>query len=100
MVKTQAMRWSDGDNLSALYDLAMLEMADNLLLTYRSTFSFVAMARTARRAWFIDKETRDVFQVSNSQTTVISMIYHQFDFNDWQTSRRFRLSDEVVETWK
>jgi hypothetical protein len=100
MVKTPAMRQSDGDHSSALYDLAMLEMSDDLLLTYRSTFSYVAMARTARRAWFIDKETPDVFQISNSQATIISMIYHQFDFNDWQPSRRFRLSDSVLSTWR
>jgi hypothetical protein len=100
MIKTQAMRQSDGDHFSALYDLALLEMSDDLLLTYRSTFSYMAMARTARRAWFIDKETPDVFQISNSQASIISMVYHQFDFNDWQPSRRFRISDAVVATWR
>jgi hypothetical protein len=58
------------------------------------------MARTARRAWFIDKETPDVFQLSSSQAAIVSVIYHQFDFNDWQTSRRFHISDAVAETWR
>jgi hypothetical protein len=100
MVKTDAVRQSDGDHSSALDDLTMLEMSDDLLLTYRSTFSYIAMARTARKAWFIDKETPDVFQVSNSQASIISMIYHQFDFNDWQPSRRFHISPGVVATWR
>jgi hypothetical protein len=100
MIKTPALRQSDGDHFSALYDLAMLEMSDDLLLTYRSTFSYMAMARTARRAWFIDKETPDVFQISNSQASIISMLYHQFDFNDWQPSRRFHVTEGVIETWR
>jgi hypothetical protein len=100
MVRTPALRQSDGDHLSALYDLAMLEMSKDLLLTYRSTFSYMAMARTARRAWFIDKETPDVFQITNSQASIISMLYHQFDFNDWQPSRRFHISDGVEASWR
>jgi hypothetical protein len=78
----------------------MLEMSDDLLLTFRSTFSYMAMARTARRAWFIDKETPDVFQITNSQASIISMLYHKFDFNDWQPSRRFHVTEGVVATWR
>jgi hypothetical protein len=99
-VRTRAVRKSDRDHASALFDLALLEMSEELLLTYRSTFSYIAMARTARRAWFVDKETPDVFQISNSQATIISMAFHQFDCNDWQTSRRFRISGGVEATWR
>jgi hypothetical protein len=99
-VTTRALRRSDRDHASALFDLALLEMAEERLLTYRSTFSYVAMARTARRAWFVDKETRDVFHVSNSQAAVISMLFHQFDVNDWQTARRFRISDGVEAAFR
>jgi hypothetical protein len=91
VVETSAYRKSDGDHRSALYDMVLLETCDDRLLTYRSTFSYQSMARVAKRSWFIDKETPDVFQVSNSQATSISMIYHRFDANDWQTCRRFRI---------
>jgi hypothetical protein len=91
VIKTSAYRRSDGDHRSALYDMALLEMCDERLLTYRSTFSYQSMARVGKRAWFVDKETPDVFQISNSQATSISMLYHDFDFNDWQCARRFRV---------
>jgi hypothetical protein len=91
VVETSAYRKSDGDHRSALYDMVLLEMCDERLLTYRSTFSYQSMARVGKRSWFIDKETPDVFQISNSQATSISMLYHQFDVNDWQTCRRFRI---------
>jgi hypothetical protein len=100
MIKTPALRQSDGDHLSALYDMAMLEMSDELLVTFRSTFSFIAMARVARRAWFIDKESADVFQVSNSQASIISMLYHQWDFNDWQPTRRFHIAESTEDTFR
>jgi hypothetical protein len=100
MVKTRAVRKADRDHVSALFDMALLEMSEELLLTYRSTFSYIAMARTARRAWFVDKETLDVFQISNSQATIISMLFHNFDVNDWQTSRRFHVSGGVESAFR
>ena len=91
MVTTSAMRRPDADHESALYDLALLEMCDECLLTYRSTFSLMVMARMGKRAWFVDKESTDVFQLTSSQVAAISTLYHQFDPNDWQPNRRMHL---------
>ena len=91
MVATSAMRRPDADHESALYDLALLEMCDECLLTYRSTFSLMVMSRMGKRAWFFDKESPDVFQLTSSQVSAISTLYHQFDPNDWQPNRRMNL---------
>lgn len=93
-ISTNALRIPDADHLSALYDIALLEYCQKYLFTYRSTFSFIVAARRAKRGWFVDKESPDVFEISNSQSSIISMIYHQFDVNDWQVNRRFRLTDK------
>lgn len=95
---TNARRKADKDHISALYDIALLEFCDKLLLTYRSSFSSIVAARTANRPYYIEKESPGVFRVSNSQSGMISMLYHQFDVHDWQVSRRFRLTpdDEYI----
>ena len=100
VVTTSAMRRPDADHESAMYDIALLEMCDECLLTYRSTFSYMVMARMGKRAWFFDKESPDVFQVTNSQSTIISTLYHQFDPNDWQPNRRFPLYVESEMTMR
>lgn len=89
-IQTDVTRVADFDHDSAIYDIALLEMADELLLTYRSTFSYVCAMRTGKRAWFVEKESSNVFISSNSQSTAISTLYHQFDHNDWQLNRRVR----------
>ena len=89
---TTALRIPDADHLSALYDIALLEYCEKHLLTYRSTFSYIVMMRLGRNAWFVEKESPGVFNISNSQASMISFIYHQYDVNDWQTTRRFRLT--------
>lgn len=91
-IATNALRIPDADHLSALYDIALLEYCQKYLLTYRSTFSYIVAARTAKRAYFVEKESPDVFDISNSQSSMISMVYHQFDINDWQVSRRFHVT--------
>lgn len=99
-ISTNALRIPDADHLSALYDIALLEYCQKYLFTYRSTFSFIVAARRAKRGWFVDKETPDVFEISNSQSSIISMLYHQFDVNDWQVNRRFRLTSAGENTFR
>ena len=91
-VKTSALRKADADHDSALYDIALLEMCNECLLTYRSTFSYICAMRMGKRAWFVDKESPGVFQASNSQATAISALYHDWDVNDWQLNRRFHIT--------
>ena len=92
MFTVDTIRIADYDHDSALNDIAMLEMADELLISYRSTFSYVCAMRMGKRAWFVEKEAPGVFQVSNSQTTAISALFHNWDVNDWQTNRRVHVN--------
>ena len=90
MIQSNATRKADFDHVSALTDIALLMMCDECLLSYRSTFSSAIATRMGKRAWFVEKESPGVFQASNSQATTISMLFHNWDVNDWQTNRRFR----------
>lgn len=96
-ISANVIRIPDYDHDSALLDITLLEMCDECLLTYRSTFSYVCAMRTGKRAWFVEKESNDVFQASNSQATAISVLYHQHDINDWQLNRRVHVNDKNEE---
>ncbi|KAK8881499.1 hypothetical protein M9Y10_004235 [Tritrichomonas musculus] len=91
ILMTNAVRLPDFDHDSALLDLILLMACDECLLSYRSTFSFAVASRTGKRCWFVEKEAPSVFQATNSQAGAISMLMHYYDYNDWQTSRRFVL---------
>ena len=96
-ITAKTKRLPDFDHPSALNDLALLEMCDELLVSYRSTFSHQAVMRTGKRAWFIEKEAENVFISSNSQATAISALYHQHDENDWQMNRRVHINTDNEE---
>lgn len=96
-ITCETIRIADYDHESALNDIAFLEMADECLLTYRSTFSYVCAMRMGKRAWFVEKEAPDVFQASNSQATAISALFHNWDVNDWQMNRRIHINDRNEE---
>lgn len=96
-ITTNSIRIPDYDHNTALYDLALLEMADELLLTYRSTFSYVVSMRTLKRAYFVEKEAPDVFQLGNSQAGGISPLFHNYDVNDWQLNRRVFFSPNAED---
>ncbi|EAY14908.1 hypothetical protein TVAG_380180 [Trichomonas vaginalis G3] len=89
-VKSNATRMADFDHVSALTDIALLMMCDECLLSYRSTFSFAIASRMGKRCWFYEKEALGIFQASNSQATAVSLLFHNWDVNDWQTNRRFK----------
>ena len=89
MLQSDAIRRADFDHVSALTDISLLMMCDECLLSYRSTFSFAIASRMGKRCWFVEKESLGVFQGSNSQATAISLLFHNWDVNDWQTNRRF-----------
>ena len=93
-ITAPTVRQNDFDHESALNDFALLEMADELLLSYRSTFSFMTAVRTLKRAYFIEKESDEVFAASNSQAGSISMLFHNWDQNDWEFNRRIPILRE------
>jgi hypothetical protein len=101
MIVTGAVRKADFDHESALVDLAFLQMCDECLLSFRSTFSFSVAAMRGTPCYFTEKQATGVFRIANSQAGAISMLFHAWDANDWQTARRFRvLSDQVEETMR
>jgi hypothetical protein len=89
VLMTSAIRLPDFDHRSALTDLLFLEMCDECLLSFRSTFSFAVASRRGVPSYFVDKEAPEVFALSNSQAGSVSMTMTAWDVNDWQTSRRF-----------
>ncbi|EAY23232.1 hypothetical protein TVAG_185380 [Trichomonas vaginalis G3] len=97
MITVDTIRIADYDHDSALNDIAMLEMCDECLLSYRSTFSYVCAMRMGKRAWFVEKEADHVFQASNSQATVVSALFHNWDVNDWQLNRRVHVNERNEE---
>lgn len=97
MITTETIRMADYDHLSALNDIAFLEMCDECLISYRSTFSYVCAMRMGKRAWFVEKEAPYVFQASNSQATAVSALYHSWDVNDWQLNRRVHVNSRNEE---
>jgi hypothetical protein len=97
---TAAIRAADFDHDSALIDIAFLEMCDDCLLSYRSTFSFAVASRRGTRAYFIEKEATGIFQIANSQAGALSMLFHRWDHNDWQTARRFEVSEDSERTMR
>lgn len=100
VIKTNALRVPDADHDSAMYDIALLEMCNECLLSYRSTYSFNIAVRTGKRGWFAEKESPGIFQSTNSQTTAVSALIHKWDVNDWQTNRRFRLTEQSEEAFR
>jgi hypothetical protein len=88
-IQTKTIRKPDFDHKSALLDLLLLEMANDCLLSFRSTFSFAVVSRRGTRCFFVDKEAPAVFQFANSQAGSVSMQFTAWDVNDWQTSRRY-----------
>jgi hypothetical protein len=100
VLMTKAIRRPDFDHKSALTDLLFLEMATECLLSFRSTFSFAVAARRGVRNWFVDKEAPEVFELSNSQAGSVSMTMTAWDVNDWQTSRRFFVKSQNVDSMR
>jgi hypothetical protein len=88
-IQTKAPRRPDYDHKSALLDMVFLEMANDCLLSFRSTFSFAIASRRGTRCYFVEKEAPEVFQIANSQAGSVSMQFHTWDVNDWQTARRY-----------
>ena len=81
------VRKADRDHVGAMLDMQLLSSCSEIIATYRSTFSFIVVARTGRNAWYVDKESPHSFPGSSSQCCCISMIYHQRDHCDWRTMR-------------
>jgi hypothetical protein len=93
-IQTKAIRSPDFDHKSALLDMLFLEMANDCLLSFRSTFSFAIVSRRGTRCFFVDKEAPAVFQIANSQAGSVSMQFTAWDVNDWQTARRYMVKPQ------
>jgi hypothetical protein len=96
-IVTAAVRKADFDHESALVDLVFLQMCDECLLSFRSTFLFSVAPMRATPCYFTEKEATGVFRIANSQAGAISMLFHAWDVNDWQTARRFHVLSDAVE---
>jgi hypothetical protein len=88
VLMTDALRRPDKDHGSAQNDMALLLGSDEIIATYRSTFSWIIVSKSGRRAWWIEKEAPHWFPASNSQATGVSMVYHWRDHCDWRTNDR------------
>jgi hypothetical protein len=100
VIMTRAIRRPDFDHRSALTDLLFLEMCDDCLLSFRSTFSFAVASRRGTTNYFVDKEAPEVFRLMNSQSGSVSMTMTAWDVNDWQTSRRFLVKSQNEEAMR
>jgi hypothetical protein len=88
VLMTDALRKPDKDHRSAQSDMALILGADEMCVTYRSTFSWIIVSKSGRRAWWIEKEAPHWFPSSNSQSTGVSIVYHWRDHCDWRTNDR------------
>jgi hypothetical protein len=88
VLMTDALRRPDKDHTSAQSDMALILGADVICATYRSTFSWIIVSKSGRRAWWIEKEAPHWFPSSNSQATGVSIVYHWRDNCDWRTNDR------------
>ena len=92
-------RKADKDHIGAMCDMYLLSYCNSLIATYRSTFSFMAVSRTGKNAFWVEKEAKHSFPGSFSQCCGISMIYHHRDNCDWRTNDRIKIcSKEHKET--
>jgi hypothetical protein len=87
VIVTNVVRRPDWDHASALIDVIFLQMCNGCLLSYRSTFSNTIAYRMGKRCYWIEKESPEVFQLSNSQAGAVSMVFHFWDPVHWLTSR-------------
>ena len=90
VLMTDALRKPDKDHQSAQDDMALILGSDEIYATYRSTFSWIIVSKSGKRAWWIEKEAPHWFPSMNSQTGCISMIYHWRDHCDWRTNDRIK----------
>jgi hypothetical protein len=88
VLMTDALRKPDKDHTSAQSDMALILGVDEMCMTYRSTFSWIIVSKSGRRAWWIEKEAPHWFPASNSQSTGVSIVYHWRDHCDWRTNDR------------
>lgn len=94
VLMTDALRKPDKDHTSAQRDMALILGADEICATYRSTFSWIIVSKSGRRAWWIEKEAPHWLPSMNSQSVAVSMIYHWRDTCDWRTNDRVRYCGE------
>jgi hypothetical protein len=99
VLMADVLRKPDKDHQGAQVDMALLLGSDELMATYRSTFSWVVVSRFGRAAWWIEKEAPHWFPASNSQAVGVSIVYHWRDHCDWRTNDRVRYCGRRHRQW-
>jgi hypothetical protein len=99
VLMADVLRKPDKDHHGAQVDMALLLGSDELMATYRSTFSWVVVSRFGRAAWWIEKEAPHWFPASNSQAVGVSILYHWRDHCDWRTNDRVRYCGRTHKQW-
>lgn len=94
LVTSNAIRGPDKDHFSAMIDMALVEGCDDIVVTVRSTYSYMIASRFGRAGWVIEKESAHAFPTANSQSMGISMLYHHKDHCDWRTNDRVEYCGE------
>lgn len=72
----------------------LLMCSNKLLLTFRSTFSFLAAARSLTTAYWFSVENPGVLRFRNSQCGIASMMWESLPLYSWRLNDYSRLSKE------
>jgi hypothetical protein len=67
-------RGVDANHPGDLIDFAMLMSCDELVGSYRSTYTNMVHVKSGMKAWVYERESHWIFQLSHSQTSVLSPI--------------------------
>ena len=87
---SKAIRKADQDHVGAMLDMSLLISCNNIIGTFRSSFSYIVSSRFGNRCWWIEKESPYTFPSQNSQSLGISVLYHHRDHCDWRINDRIR----------
>ena len=88
LIVANVERKADGETDSAMTDIALLMMCNEMIGTLRSTFSCVAAQRAMIRPYFLAMENPYLFQFSSSQLGISSAIYESIrDYNYMMSNR-------------
>jgi hypothetical protein len=88
LMRTTAVAMPDGDLMSTVLDFFMLQCCEELVLTYRSTFSLFAAALVNKTGYYYADEWPTLVRFSSSQLGLTSGVYQtEKPFNDKTNTR-------------
>lgn len=89
----------DGDAGGALVDFYFIQSCQELVLTYRSTFSIMLAALANKTGYFYCGEWDTIVKFSSSQIGLTSMLHQRDDaFNDKSNTKRHMLENNELVT--